>query len=96
LATFSDAKDASTVLDMLLREGILVKVCDDFYFHRDPLARLREDYREMLLREEKATPISFKELTGLTRKYAIPLMEYFDTQKLTIRMGDYRVLRTKS
>ena len=36
---------------------------------------------------------SFKELTGLTRKFAIPLLEYFDREKLTLRIGDRRVLR---
>ena len=41
------------------------------------------------------TPVEFKELTGLTRKFIIPLMEYFDLTKLTIRSGDGRLLREK-
>jgi len=48
---------------------------------------------KMLIKDGKATPASFKELTGLSRKYIIPLMEYFDMNKLTVRVGDHRVLR---
>ena len=62
---------------------------------RDNLAALRERYRALLIRDGKATPVEFKELTGLTRKFIIPLMEYFDVTKLTIRSGDQRLLREK-
>lgn len=95
LAEFGSTKEVEAVLDMLLKEGVLVKVSEDLYFHHEPLSRLEEDYRALLLREDKATPVTFKELTGLTRKFVIPLMEYFDARKLTLRMGDYRILRTK-
>jgi hypothetical protein len=64
-------------------------------FHRDALARLREDYRAFLRKAGKANPTDFKDLTGLSRKFIIPLMEYFDQSKLTIRVGDHRVLREK-
>jgi selenocysteine-specific elongation factor len=47
------------------------------------------------VRDGKATPASMKELTGLSRKFIIPLMEYFDITKLTIRGGDHRILREK-
>ena len=50
----------------------------------------------MLIKDGKATPASFKELTGLSRKYIIPLMEYFDMNKLTVRVGDHRILREKT
>ena len=48
-----------------------------------------------LVRDGQATPASFKELTGLTRKFIIPLMEYFDMTKLTMRSGDHRILRER-
>jgi selenocysteine-specific elongation factor len=47
------------------------------------------DHREI-------TPIEFKDLLGVSRKFAIPLLEYFDGQKVTIRVGDKRVLRGAS
>ena len=47
-----------------------------------------------LLREKKEIgPADFKDLFGVSRKYAIPLMEYFDTQRVTVRVGERRVLR---
>ncbi len=57
--------------------------------------KLREDYKAKLLKDGQATPASFKDLTGLSRKYIIPLMEYFDASKLTVRVGDHRILREK-
>jgi selenocysteine-specific elongation factor len=80
---------------VMTREGELVRISEDLNFHRDILARLREDYRKLLEREGKATPASFRELTGLTRKFIIPLMEYFDMAKLTVRTGEYRILRER-
>jgi selenocysteine-specific elongation factor len=88
-------RPAESVLKVMLQEGELVKVSEDLYYHRDNLAALRERYRALLLRDGRATPVEFKELTGLTRKFIIPLMEYFDLTKLTIRSGDGRLLREK-
>ncbi|MDD5168221.1 MAG: SelB C-terminal domain-containing protein, partial [Syntrophales bacterium] len=82
-------------LQVMLKENILVKINEDLYYHQDVLERLRTDYRGILIRDGKASPVTFKEMTGLTRKFIIPLMEYFDTTKLTIRTGDFRILRAK-
>jgi selenocysteine-specific elongation factor len=84
-----------SVLGVLLNEGVLVKVTEELYFHGEPLNKLREDYTAALARDGKATPATFKDLTGLSRKYIIPLMEYFDATKLTIRVGDHRTLRER-
>lgn len=93
---FSQKKNtARKVMDVMLREGILVKISEDLYFHRDSLQILRGNYKNLLLKEGKATPASFRELTGLSRKFIIPLMEYFDLTKLTIRAGEHRLLREK-
>jgi len=89
-------KRATDILNVMLREDALVKLNEDMYFDREALDRLREDYREILIRDGKATPATFKELTGLSRKFIIPLMEYFDKTKLTIRVEDHRMLRERS
>jgi selenocysteine-specific elongation factor len=86
---------AESVLNVMLKEGTLIKINEDLYFHKKILLKLRENYKNLLLRDGKATPASFKELTGLSRKFIIPLMEYFDITKLTIRAGDHRILREK-
>jgi len=94
MAKFADRKSqAESVFGVILKEGSLVKISEDLYFHKDVLHKLREDYRNLLIKEGKATPANFKELTGLSRKFIIPLMEYFDITKLTIRAGDHRILR---
>ncbi|HEX7534635.1 MAG TPA: selenocysteine-specific translation elongation factor [Syntrophales bacterium] len=86
---------AESVINVMLKEGSLLKINEDLYFHKEVLTRLREDYKAILVRDGKATPASMKELTGLSRKFIIPLMEYFDITKLTIRAGDHRILREK-
>jgi selenocysteine-specific elongation factor len=83
------------ILNVMLREGVLVKISEDIYYHREIIDNLREEYKRLLIKEGKATPASFKELTGLSRKYIIPLMEYFDMTKLTIRAGEHRILRER-
>jgi len=83
------------ILKLMIKEGELVKINEELCFARNVLEKLREDYKAQLIRDGKATPATFKDLTGLSRKYIIPLMEYFDTSKLTVRVGDHRILREK-
>jgi selenocysteine-specific elongation factor len=84
-----------SILNVMLKDGTLTKINEDLCFDGSALKRLREDYKSLLLKDGKATPATFKELTGLSRKYIIPLMEYFDVTKLTVRSGDHRLLREK-
>jgi selenocysteine-specific elongation factor len=81
---------ARTLLQILLRQGRLVKVGDELVFHRAALGKLRQ-----LLALHKGRRISvpeFKELTGVSRKYAIPLLEYLDRERVTRREGDLRIV----
>ncbi|MBN1365372.1 MAG: selenocysteine-specific translation elongation factor [Syntrophaceae bacterium] len=86
---------AQSIIDLMLKEGDLIKINEELCFSRKSLENLQNNYTEMLIKDGKATPASFKELTGLSRKYIIPLMEYFDMKKLTVRVDDHRVLRKK-
>jgi len=96
LERFADRKkEVVSLIQVMTREGELVRISEDLNFHRDALARLREEYRNLLLSEGQATPANFKEMIGLTRKFIIPLMEYFDLTKLTMRAGDHRILRER-
>lgn len=88
-----DAPRAQKILQILLREKALVKVAQDLVFHRSALTRLREllaKYRKE--RGERLPITAFKELTGVTRKYAIPLLEHLDREQVTRRVGDERVI----
>jgi len=96
ISGFQDKKaEAQNIIKLMLKEGGLIKINEELIFARDVLDNLRKNYKALLIKEGKATPVSFKELTGLSRKYIIPLMEYFDTNKLTLRVGDHRILREK-
>ncbi|MDA8125250.1 MAG: selenocysteine-specific translation elongation factor [Deltaproteobacteria bacterium] len=88
-------KEITSLLQVMTREGELVRISEDLHFHKEVLEKLREDYRQLLVRDGEATPATFKDLTGLTRKFIIPLMEYFDMAKLTMRAGDRRILRER-
>lgn len=94
---FNDQKaKAQSIIKLMLKDGDLIKINEELCFSRDVLGKLREDYKAMLIRDGKATPATFKDLTGLSRKYIIPLMEYFDVNKLTVRVADHRILREKT
>lgn len=81
------------VLALLLHEQQLVKVSETLYFHSQVLEQLGLDMTKFIQKEGEIDAPRFKDLTGLTRKYSIPLLEYFDRIKLTIRIGDKRKLR---
>jgi selenocysteine-specific elongation factor len=86
-----EAARAQKILQMLLREQVLVRVAADLVFHRTALERVRTllaDYKKQ--RGERMSVPAFKELTGITRKYAIPLLEYLDRERVTRRVGDER------
>jgi selenocysteine-specific elongation factor len=88
-----EAKRAEKLLQILLREKNLVRVSPDLIFHCDALASLKE--RLAAHKKAKGERISvpiFKDLTGITRKYAIPLLEYLDRERVTRRAGDERVI----
>jgi selenocysteine-specific elongation factor len=81
------------VLALLLKEGELVKISESLYFSAGPLTTLQEDVVAFIKKEGEIDAPRFKTLSGLTRKFSIPILEYFDRIKLTIRVGDCRKLR---
>ncbi len=87
------AKQHQEVLEWMLAKGILVKTKEDIYFHATAMAELQQQLVAWLREHGEITTPQFKDLTQVSRKYAIPLIEYFDAQKVTIRIGDIRKLR---
>ena len=81
------------LLKALAGSGRASKVSEELWFGATPLMDLRRRVLSHLSQHGSIDAQSFKELTGLTRKFAIPLLEYFDREKLTLRIGDKRVLR---
>jgi len=82
------------VFEHLVHEGVLVKIKSGIYIHRVPVEHLKEELVSYLKKNKEITTPQFKEMTKASRKYAIPLIEYFDQIKLTIRLGEKRVLRS--
>jgi selenocysteine-specific elongation factor len=88
-----ETKRAEKLLQILLREKNLVRVSPELIFHRHALTQLKEQL--IAYKKAKGDRISvpaFKELTGITRKYAIPLLEYLDREHMTRRVGEERVI----
>jgi selenocysteine-specific elongation factor len=75
---------------LLLRQKTLIKL-DALLFHTDALARLKADVRG-LSTNARVDVSAFKERYGITRKFAIPLLEYLDRERVTRRVGDSRVV----
>jgi len=71
----------------------LVRVKDSLYFHAEALASIEERLVAMLRERKEIGPADIKDLLGISRKYAIPLLEFFDTRRVTARVGERRVLR---
>jgi selenocysteine-specific elongation factor len=85
-----DKVRAQKIVTLLLREKVLVKISDDLVFHRDALDQLRKQVAQQKSKSPRMDVAQFKELTGVSRKYAIPLLEYLDRERVTRRVGDAR------
>jgi len=88
-----DPKQIRTFLGILEKEGKLIRVKEDLYFSEAFVSDVKRKLAEFIAREGGITPSRFNEITGSSRKYNIPLLEYFDRERFTIRVGDQRVLR---
>jgi len=83
------------LLQLLIDRGALVRVQNDLFFHRAALDHLIGRLREYAARQEPQRLVdvaTFKELAGISRKYAIPLLEYLDRERVTRRAGDKRII----
>jgi len=81
------------LLTLLLNQGRLVKVKEDLYFHREAIDQIKEQLVDFLKKNREITVLQFKDLTQTSRKFTIPLLEYFDLARTTVRVGDTRRLR---
>jgi selenocysteine-specific elongation factor len=87
-----DRARAEKLLRILLKENLLHKVTEDLIFHQSALRKLREILAHRKAQNNRLGVTDFKELTGLSRKYAIPLLEYLDRERVTRREGDERII----
>ncbi len=71
----------------------VVKVTEELCFHASAIAELKQRLVAHLTEHKEITTQQFKELVGGSRKFVIPLSEYFDREKVTLRVGEKRLLR---
>lgn len=81
------------VLETMVKDSTLIKVKEDLYFHKKPIEDLKSKLVEYIRQKGEITTHELKNLTGVSRKYTIPLIEYFDKIQVTVRIGDKRILR---
>lgn len=81
------------IIKLLTSQGRLVKVKEDLLFHRSVIDMLKEKLTTYLKQHQEISVPQFKDLTQTSRKFAIPLMEYFDASRVTVRVGENRRLR---
>jgi selenocysteine-specific elongation factor len=85
-----DRGRAQQIVTLLLRERVLIKLSEDLVFHREALERLRLMVADFKKTSSRIDVAKFKSLTGVSRKYAIPLLEFLDREHVTRRVGDER------
>ena len=89
-----EASRAKDVLMLLVEEGLILKVKEDLYFEKQSVKKLQDTLVAYLTANGDISTPQFKDMAGVSRKYLIPLIEYFDSSNITIRIGDIRKLRT--
>ena len=87
-----DRVRAQKIVTLLLRDRTLVKISDELVFHYTALEELRKKLNALKQQSPKIDVGRFKEVTGVSRKYAIPLLEYLDRERVTKRVGDERII----
>jgi selenocysteine-specific elongation factor len=85
-----DKLRAQKIVTLLLRDKLLIKASPELVFHHTALDELRRQLATYKQKAPKIDVAKFKELTGVSRKYAIPLLEYLDRERVTRRVGDAR------
>jgi selenocysteine-specific elongation factor len=89
----ASAGDVAAVLKLLAAEGRVVRTSPELYFDAAAVGALGERLVAFLRERREISTQEFKDLVGASRKYAIPLAEYFDRERVTLRVGERRVLR---
>jgi selenocysteine-specific elongation factor len=85
-----DRARAQKIVTLMLRDKLLVKVSEDLVFHQSALTDLKKRISALKASTPKIDVARFKDLTGVSRKYAIPLLEFLDRERVTRRVGDLR------
>lgn len=91
-----NAGENRALVQVLVDQDKVVRLKGDLFYHRDVLADIEQQLCRYLGQHGEITAGAFRDMLNISRKYAIPLLEHFDNQRLTMRIGDKRVLRKAS
>lgn len=83
-------KDIGDILKLLTQSGLLVRVNDSMFITRQEFDRMIELLRRFFSKKQQMTVAEFRDILNTTRKYALPLLEYLDSNKITLRVGEIR------
>src|SRR3972149_2415779 len=83
---------AKQILYMLVRQGKAIKIAEDYFLHQRTWTELKEKIRALKPRQRTFSVTDFKALLGVSRKYAIPLLEHLDREGITRRSGNERII----
>ena len=87
----ADPSQAKDVLNLLIQEGLVVRTKEDLFFDAGAIEGLKQRMVKFFEQNPEMNPTQFKEMTGgASRKFLIPLLEYFDSKNVTLRVGDVR------
>ena len=91
-----DQKHLSDILKLLVKEGSLVRISDSMYLPSSSYNKMIDSLKNFYSKKSEMTVAEFRDILGTTRKYALPILEYLDSIKVTLRVGDIRKLLLKS
>ena len=86
----SDANSVSDILKLMHKEGAAARINDSLYMSRRHYDRMLELLKDFFSGKPEMTVAEFRDLLGTTRKYALPYLEYLDSNNITLRVGDVR------
>jgi selenocysteine-specific elongation factor len=92
ISSYSDEQLAEEICNLLINNGELIKVAHNLYFDYQALEGAKDLLKDYLQENETIDLAQFRDLLDSSRKYALPLLEYFDQQGVTVRKGDIRKL----
>jgi selenocysteine-specific elongation factor len=95
IALKMDQKRFADIMKLMSKEGSIVRINDSMYIASSVYSMMIGKLKEFYAKKPDMTVAEFRDILNTTRKYALPLLEYLDSNKVTMRIGDIRKLLLK-
>lgn len=90
-----DEKEVTDILRLLAKEGMIVRINDSVYLSKSNYEKMIEFLKRFFSKKTEMSVAEFRDMLNTSRKYALPILEYLDSNKITLRVGDMRKLMLK-